>query len=526
MANEDKPWLDDPIIRPAVSPESVAPRRVAEPDDRSASRDAESPLPTPPSKPDGRPSGQSLDQALAGIQAPNIGSVSPAVADAGNRVVKAGVEGYQAVPSTQPVRDIVTRYGGIAAPLINPLIYGAGGILAAGAGAYRGAQQLGVEAISPILGPQAARDIVSIPDAFVGSPGSGWNLPRQPPNRLAPQPGPQFVSERMAPPREPGATNLDRMTQLIRHDDAELRGEGPQVQPQRGVTEPEAGAAPPPIAAPVPPDPRTAAGAKEIAGSYYRLADERGGTLTPQFTDRFVDNVTKTLPQTEAGRVVAGESETAALAKRLEDLRGKGTTLQGAQEIDEGLTGLIDKQWSPTGMSKEGLRLAEIQRGFRDQIMNAAEGDIQGGAAGFEALRSGRQAWSQAMKLRDLEAIQRRAEMTEQPSTSIRTQVRTLLGNAKKSRGYSPAEIAALEDAAQRGALGGAMHVFGSRLVPIVAGAFGLSSGGLGGLLLGAPAALAVSGGARSVATGLQARRLGRAADVVSRSVPRNPLGP
>jgi hypothetical protein len=79
---------------------------------------------------------------------------------------------------------------------------------------------------------------------------------------------------------------------------------------------------------------------------------------------------------------------------------------------------------------------------------------VVGGADGFDALRTGRQAWAAAMKLRDLEAIQQRAEMTEQPSSSIRTQIRTILGNAKKSRGYTDEELAALRDAADHGALG------------------------------------------------------------------------
>jgi hypothetical protein len=277
------------------------------------------------------------------------------------------------------------------------------------------------------------------------------------------------------------------------------------------------------------PDLATSAGAKRVANYYYKKAEEEGGILTPQFTDRFIDNVNKNLPQTEMGRAVAGESEAAALAKRLQDQRGKPMTLQALQEADEGITGLITKEWGPKGISKDGLRLQETQRGLRDQIMSAGEGDIEGGAAGFDALSKGRRAWSASMLLRDLEAIQERASRTEQPSTSIRTQVRTLLGNASKARWYSPEEIAALEDAAQRGVLGGAFHVAGSRLVPMLAGTIGFStSGPIGALIQGGAAGL-VSAGARSVATRLQEGRLGRVSDIVSRRVPvppRNALGP
>ena len=119
-----------------------------------------------------------------------------------------------------------------------------------------------------------------------------------------------------------------------------------------------------------------------------------------------------------------------------------------------------------------------------------------GGADGFDALRTGRQAWAAAMKLRDLEAIQQRAEMTEQPSTSIRTQIRTILGNAKKSRGYTDEELAALRNAADRGALGSTLHVFGSRLVPYAAGVFGLSHGGPLGTVVEGTVAHGISSGA------------------------------
>lgn len=301
------------------------------------------------------------------------------------------------------------------------------------------------------------------------------------------------------------------------------QGEAPAATSRTGEFIPPPREATPVVAAGPLPDLATSAGAKRVANYYYRQADELGGTLTPQFTDRFIDSVDRNLPQTEIGRAVAGESEAAALARRLQDQRGKPMTLQALQEADEGMTALISKEWGPKGISKDGLKLQEAQRGLRDQIMSAGEGDIEGGAAGFEALANGRRAWSAAMLLRDLEAIQERASRTEQPSTSIRTQVRTLLGNANKTRWYSPEEVAALEDAAQRGVLGGAFHIAGSRLVPIAAAAAGLGTSGPIGALIQGGAAGAASAVARNIATKLQERRLGAVAGIVSQRVPTPP---
>ena len=127
------------------------------------------------------------------------------------------------------------------------------------------------------------------------------------------------------------------------------------------------------------------------------------------------------------------------------------------------------------------------------------------------------------MKMSDLERIQTRADMTDNPATSVRTQIRTLLTNATKSRGYSDEERSALEDAASRGALGGALHVFGSRLVPLVALAAETGMHGLGGGLIGAGVAHVVAGRMRNAASSLAQSRLDNAMAILGKRVPPMP---
>lgn len=497
---EDKSWLDAaPIIQPAVSPEPVAPRRVAGDTAR----------------------GQSLDQALAGIQAPDITSVR--------------------VPTLEGMRDSIQQADMSALQYLQP-----GPDASTPEIALRRAAQVGVHGLSTLaqLPINVLMGLGQGPDAVTINPQTGT---------MGLTPEAQTTVSMAATPLRFGGSSPSFVPPGTLDQRADLTGVRPvdpgvtaRVAGREQLRETQGAPAPAvtPTGAPPPTPPRTAtpavtaeplpdlatsAGARRVANYYYKKAEEEGGILTPQFTDRFIDNVNKNLPQTEMGRAVAGESEAAALAKRLQDQRGKPMTLQALQEADEGITGLITKEWGVKGISKDGVRLQETQRGLRDQIMSAGEGDIEGGAAGFDALSKGRRAWSASMLLRDLEAIQERASRTEQPSTSIRTQVRTLLGNASKARWYSPEEIAALEDAAQRGVLGGAFHVAGSRLVPMLAGTIGFStSGPIGALIQGGAAGL-VSSGARSVATRLQESRLGRVADIVSRRVPpypRNQIGP
>jgi hypothetical protein len=310
-------------------------------------------------------------------------------------------------------------------------------------------------------------------------------------------------------------------------------GKAAAAEPPAGPTSSTGVPAPPP---PPPPEPKfagagastdalgakTSADAKAVAGKLYAKADAAGGTLTPAFTDKFIDEAGKIAPQTEAGRVVAGATPVTALAARLADLKGKPITLQGAQEIDRAIGGMIEKEYTPRGLSGDGKELLDLQSKFRDMIANAEESEVTGGKAGFDAVVEARKAWSQAMKMQDLERIQERANMTDNPATGIKSGIRTLLSNPSRSRAYSPEEISALKDAASRGVLGGALHVFGSRLIPIAAGAAGYS-GGILGTLTGAGAAHVLTSGSRAAATALQTRRMQNALDTLGRSVPPAP---
>jgi hypothetical protein len=89
---------------------------------------------------------------------------------------------------------------------------------------------------------------------------------------------------------------------------------------------------------------KTAADAKAVAGAFCKAADAAGGTLTPAFTNRFIDEIGKVAPQTGAGQLVAGETPVAALVRRMNEgagdlppLRDQPLSLQAAQEIDEAL---------------------------------------------------------------------------------------------------------------------------------------------------------------------------------------------
>lgn len=268
--------------------------------------------------------------------------------------------------------------------------------------------------------------------------------------------------------------------------------------------------------------PQTSAEAKAVASAYYNKADQIGGTLLPDFTNKFISEAESIAPQTPEGRAIAGDTPITGLIDRLQSLRDEPISLQGAQEIDERLGDLIDKEYGLKGLSKEGHNLLDLQTTFRNMIMDAGPADATNGVEGFEAIKQGRAAWAQAMKMMDFERILNRADQTDNPVTSIRAGIRALTSNPARIRGYSPEEIAALKDAANRGVLGSVLHVFGSRLTPLAVGAAGLSTGIVPGLV---GAGLSHGGASllRSGATALQTRRVNNAMSVLGAGVPQMP---
>lgn len=242
---------------------------------------------------------------------------------------------------------------------------------------------------------------------------------------------------------------------------------------------------------------RTSDDIAKMAGDAYKKAEQKGGILTEKFTEKFLDEANSALPQTEAGRILAGDSPVTKIYQRLGNLRGRRLSLSEAQEIDEFLGDAIDGMTEVGKVNKQGKKLLDIQNSLRNLIDNANEGEIVGGKEGFQALKEGRKLWSRSSKLRDIEKIIERAEMTDNPATSIKTGFRNLSLNAKRLRGYTAEEKKLIKEAAESGIVSDTLRTLGSRLMPIVTAGAG---GGVGSTL----AAQAGSMASRNAATKIQ----------------------
>lgn len=214
---------------------------------------------------------------------------------------------------------------------------------------------------------------------------------------------------------------------------------------------------------------------REMASAAYQTATQKGGVLSPNFSNSFLNEAKTLLNQTDIGKKFAGETPLAQTLKRFNAIKNKPITLQAAQEIDEALSNQIDNHVELGRLTKEGRQLSQLQDMWRSHVENAPENLIIGGREGFDALVEGRRLWSTSLRMGDIERIINRAMQTEVPATGIRTGFRTLLNNPSKMRGFknSPEIVAAMKKAAEKGTVVDLMGVLGSRLLSVAGFATG-----------------------------------------------------
>jgi hypothetical protein len=240
------------------------------------------------------------------------------------------------------------------------------------------------------------------------------------------------------------------------------------------------------------------------ANDAYKVLDESQTTLTPEGVQRFAVAAEKAADLDPQVLTVFPNSETAQTLRNLKTLADSGepVKIQTLHGIVKKLNQAISKHFKD-GLDEDGLELLNI----KDAILDAAQAnpeDITGGPAGFEAWQAANKFYTQGSRLEDVERIVQRAKLTKNPATSMQTGARNLLMNAKKTRGYTGEQLAALERMAETGKAGDVLHVFGNRLIPAAAAVTGAATGGWPGAIIAGGVAQVGTAGTRAAATGLQ----------------------
>lgn len=249
---------------------------------------------------------------------------------------------------------------------------------------------------------------------------------------------------------------------------------------------------------------------KVLAQEQYAIKEQQGGVLKPNVSDKFVKELDGLSKQTAIGKELAGDSIFTDTVNRLKTvLSGKPITLKAADEVDDFLSDRISETYLTNPAQSQKLR--QIKETFRKTIdpETLADTDIVGGKAGLQAWREGDKLWQAQSKLREIEKIVTRANMTDNPATAMKTGFRNLYMNAKKSRGFDKEEMKLLEKAALSGASSEILRGLGSRLNSIIS--LG-SGGGLGQTAALAGASMISRGGA----TALQAGRADKLSSMIA----------
>lgn len=259
---------------------------------------------------------------------------------------------------------------------------------------------------------------------------------------------------------------------------------------------------------------------KALSQATYKEADNKGGILKPDLTNKFIDEVQKMAPQTGPGKLLSGDSASSKVSEIIQQFRDKHLTLKSAEEIDQALSDKIDDFYVDGRLKAQGKKLLDIQDKFREVINDASPNDVLGGKDGFDALAKGRELWAAQTKLRDIEKIFTRAESMDNPATAIKNGFNTLQNSASRMRGFNAAEKAAIASAAKSGLMTDIAKTFGSRLIPILAAS-------TGGGLTGTAAAAATAMASRGLATKIQMAKGQKVAGLVaSRALPATAAAP
>lgn len=270
----------------------------------------------------------------------------------------------------------------------------------------------------------------------------------------------------------------------------------------------------------------TADEVKGLASAAYKTATEKGGIVKPEFINTLVNKAGEFDKQTAIGQALAGKSPISEVKEVLGSFQGKKLDLSSLQELDEVLADRIDDYVENGVIKKAGLPLLKLQNSLRDMVEKAGSEMIEGGKEGFEALKQGRALWAKAAKLRDVEKIITRAEMSDNPATALKTGFRTLFNNPNRLKYFNGEEKKLIKGAAQSGVISDTLRTFGSRLIPI--GSI-VAGGGIPSAMAGQAASMA----SRNLATRAQLSKaekvaqqiLGNRAQATPQSIsPMNPI--
>jgi len=260
----------------------------------------------------------------------------------------------------------------------------------------------------------------------------------------------------------------------------------------------------------------------EAAGKLYKAAEASGAAIKPTAVGAWAKNAEARIPA-EKMDVMKTYGGDATLSKTLDAIRLEAS--RGNMSLERGMAlyqqfgDMVQAHTALNGkMDATGKFLRDIQGDLHAMITNPRVQDISGGAAGFKMHQEAIKLWSTQSKMADIDRVLRNAETSDNPHLAIKNGFGSLYRNAKKTRGWSNEEKAALLKASKLGASGEVMRFVGGRLFPLITAGAGFATGGLAGIPAAA-AAYGAANAARSKATKIQTKRANELKNVIASPV-------
>jgi hypothetical protein len=259
----------------------------------------------------------------------------------------------------------------------------------------------------------------------------------------------------------------------------------------------------------------TPAQAKNVATGLYNAANASKFRLTPEFTDDFVASLDKYQPQTPAGAATASSVDpTTGLIANLKNLsQAPLDNIASIQDVDQNIQRAISANLNDPSTVRQ---MRTILRDFRDRYTNVPDAQMTGDPQGITDFNNARNAYAAYSRMNEVQRIADAADLTDNPATTIRTQVRSFLRDPDNTAGWTDAETGSLRQAGETGFLQEWLRAEGSRLV-------GIGSAMMPGItskLLGVPAQIALSYAARNAAENVRLGQLQKTMTMLGERVP------
>lgn len=235
---------------------------------------------------------------------------------------------------------------------------------------------------------------------------------------------------------------------------------------------------------------------RKQAGKLYKLASKKGGRLKAGPTQKLLQQIEETTaPQSNVELTLRGQNKIAASLDTLKKQLADGADFEDLRSLEVTLGEMAnDNVVAATGkLNAAGNTLKNAQQAVKKFIDKVSDDDVIGGKAAFALKRKADQKWKQSLKLNEVEKVVTRAQLQEQPSTGLRSGLRTFLANPKRTRSFSKEELKLMRKAAELDPITGALRMAGSRLAPLAASSAGFGAYGAD------PVTLAILGGAYGV---------------------------